>query len=176
MSVSIFLDRDGTLIEDTGYISSPDDVRVLPGVVQGLQLFKKNNYQLHLVSNQSGLARGKFSRGDFDQVEQRFNAIFLESGIEFNTAHYCFHSPEENCACRKPKPGLLEQVAEIEVIDKNLSAMVGNSESDRGAAAAFGIPYWDVNTGVDLNANVNLFEIEATRIVAYFDGVLNELG
>ena len=111
MSVSIFLDRDGTLIEDTGYTSSPDDVRILPGVVPGLQLFRKNNYQLHLVSNQSGLARGKFSRADFDQVETRVNAIFRESGIEFDTVHYCFHGPGENCACRKPNPGLLEQVA-----------------------------------------------------------------
>jgi D-glycero-D-manno-heptose 1,7-bisphosphate phosphatase len=175
MSVSIFLDRDGTLIEDAGYISSPEDVRILPGVVQGLQLFRKNKYQLHVVSNQSGLARGKFSRADFEQVVQRINAIFLESGIEFDTVHYCFHGPEENCDCRKPKPGLLEQVAETEVIDRSLSAMIGNSESDRGAASAFGIPYWDVNIETVLPGNEGPFEFQATQIVAYFDGVLNEL-
>lgn len=174
MSVSIFLDRDGTLIEDAGYISSPDDVRVLPGVIQGLQLFKKNTYQLHLVSNQSGLARGKFSRADFDQVEQRFNSIFLDSGIEFDTAHYCFHRPEENCACRKPKSGLFEQVAETEVIDKTLSGMIGNSESDRGAAEAFGIHYWDVNIETTLRENIAQFEFQAIQIVSYFDRVLNE--
>lgn len=176
MSVSIFLDRDGTLIEDVGYLSSPDDIRVLPGVIEGLQLFTKNKYQLHLVSNQSGLARGKFSKADFEQVEQRFYAVFLENGIQFCTAHYCFHSPEENCACRKPKSGMLEKVAEIEVIDKNRSAMVGNSESDRGAAAAFGIPYWDVNTDEEFNSKVGIFEIQAIRIVACFERVLNELG
>ncbi|MDP1720698.1 MAG: HAD family hydrolase [Candidatus Nanopelagicaceae bacterium] len=176
MSVSIFLDRDGTLIEDAGYISSPDDVRVLPGVVQGLQLFRENNYRLHLVSNQSGLARGKFSQVDFEQVEKRVTAIFLASGIEFDTVHYCFHGPEGNCTCRKPKPGLLEQVAKTEVIDKNLSAMIGNSESDKGAAAAFGIPYWDVNDETELRESQGPFEFQATQVVAYFGGVLNELG
>ncbi len=176
MSVSIFLDRDGTLIEDTGYTSSPDDVRVLPGVVQGLQLFRKNNYQLHLVSNQSGMARGNFSLAEFDQVEKRVNAIFRESGIDFDTVHYCFHGPGENCACRKPKPGLLEQVAKTGVIDKSLSAMIGNSEADKGAAAAFGIPYWDVNIQTDLGGHEGPFEFQAAQIVAYFHGVLNELG
>ena len=176
MNVSIFLDRDGTLIEDTGYIADPDDVRVLPGVINGLQLFKTNNYRLHLVSNQSGLARGKFSRSEFDEVEERVNTLFQENGITFDTVNYCFHLPEDNCACRKPRPGLLQQVGLSEGIDKNFSAMIGNSDSDQGAADAFGIPYWDVNAGTVLDPKVGQFELQATRIVSYFDGVSNELG
>ena len=176
MIVSIFLDRDGTLIEDTGYIAEPGDVRVLPGVINGLQLFKTNNYRLHLVSNQSGLARGKFSRLEFDEVEERVNTIFQENGITFDTVNYCFHLPADNCACRKPKPGLLEQVALSEGVDKSFSAMIGNSDSDQGAADAFGIPYWDVNAGTALDPKVGQFEAQATRIVSYFDGISNELG
>lgn len=176
MSINIFLDRDGTLIDDTGYISSPGDVRILRGVIEGLQFFKEHNYGLHVVSNQSGLARGKFTRDEFTQVEQRFESVFLENGITFDSIQYCFHLPSDNCACRKPRTGLLEQVAKVEGINRELSAMIGNSESDRETAVAFGIPYWDVNSVATKKPDQGQFEFPATQVVAYFEEVLNELG
>jgi len=175
MSINIFLDRDGTLIEDTGYISSPNDVRILQGVLKGLRFFKENNYRLHVVSNQSGLARGKFTAAEFSQVEKRFKLIFLENGITFDTIQYCFHLPSENCTCRKPKTGLLEQVEKVEEINKALSAMIGNSVSDRETAVAFGIPYWGVNSLATQKLSGGQFEFPATQVVAYFKEVLNEL-
>lgn len=175
MSINIFLDRDGTLIDDTGYISSPGDIRILGGVIKGLQFFKEHKYGLHVVSNQSGLARGRFTRDEFIQVEQQFESLFRENGITFDSIQYCFHLPSDNCVCRKPKTGLLEQVAKVERIKKELSAMIGNSESDRETAVAFGIPYWDVNSlGTNESDQVE-FEFPANQVVAYFEKVLNDM-
>jgi D-glycero-D-manno-heptose 1,7-bisphosphate phosphatase len=176
MRINIFLDRDGTLIDDTGYISSPNDVRILQGVIKGLKIFKENNYRLHVVSNQSGLARGKFTEAEFFQVDKQFKSAFLENGITFDSIQYCFHLPSENCTCRKPKTGLLEQVAKDEEFNKDLSAMIGNSKSDRETAVAFGIPYWDVNSLSTQQSNGSQFNFPATQVLAYFNEVLNELG
>ena len=176
MSVNVFLDRDGTLIEDVGYIASPDHVLPLPGVFEGLQLLKQNNYHLHIVSNQSGLARGKFSSEEFDEVEVRFKQVFLKEGIIFDSLNYCFHSPTEGCTCRKPKPGLFEQVSLVTQIDRRLSGMIGNSDVDRGAADAFGIPYWDVNVLIGDDLTRSAFEAVSYNVIEYFEGVLSELG
>lgn len=176
MNVNVFLDRDGTLIEDVGYIASPDHVRPLPGVFEGLQLFKSKNYLLHVVSNQSGLARGKFSSEEFNEVEAKFKQVFLEEGIVFDSLNYCFHLPTEGCTCRKPKPGLFEHVSSVTQIDRRLSGMIGNSDVDRGAADAFGIPYWDVSASTDDGLTTTAFEVASYNIVEYFEGVLHDLG
>lgn len=175
MKVNVFLDRDGTLIEDVGYIASSNDVRPLPGVFEGLQLFKRNHYRLHVISNQSGLARGKFTREEFEEVQARFIKIFSERDIVFDTLNYCFHLPTEECSCRKPKPGLFEKVNSENQIDKLLSAMIGNSDADRGAAEAFGIPYWDVRTLVEDDLAKDTFEVLSSHVVEYFNGVQHEL-
>ena len=175
MKIGVFLDRDGTLIKDSGYISSPDDVHVLPGVFEGLQLFKQNNYQLHIISNQSGLNRGKFSKDEFDAVEARVNLLFNERGIIFDSLNYCFHQPSDGCSCRKPKTGLLQQVALTNGIEKSFAVMIGNSEVDRGAADSFGIRYWDVSDSAPAYQSYNSFPLVVSQIVKHFESILHEL-
>ena len=124
MTIHIFLDRDGTLIKDTGYISEPSNVLILSGVVEGLRLFKSREFHLHIVSNQSGVARGKISMDQFRVVETKVKNVFLSKGLEFESVNYCLHLPEDNCSCRKPAAGLIKKVVEEYKIQKSECVMI----------------------------------------------------
>ena len=165
MSVHIFLDRDGTLIEDTGYISDPSKVLVLSGVVEGLTLLKSRGFYLHIVSNQSGVARAKISMDQFRAVETKVKQDFLENEIEFNSVNYCFHLHEDECECRKPATGLIRRVVEENSIHKSECGMIGNSLADEGAARNFGIPFWYVRE------QKGAFYKIAREVVNHFDDV-----
>jgi len=162
MSIQLFLDRDGTLIKDTGYISDPAKVVILDGVVDGLNLFKSHGFRLHIVSNQSGISRGKISKADFAAVDNRFKKVFFDNGIEFDSINYCFHHPLDNCDCRKPAPGLIAKVFQEINIERSSCAMIGNSVVDEGAAANFGIAFWYVTED-----EFNFFDI-AREVVNHF--------
>lgn len=164
MQVDIFLDRDGTLIRDTGYISKKNDVEVLEGVIDGLKLFREKGYRLHIVSNQSGVPRGIISELEFREVERHIDSLFLGQGIVFDSHNYCFHLPTDGCECRKPKSGLFENVSSEYAISELTSAMVGDSEVDMEAAKNFGIPFWKVEL-----PEVDFYEI-ARKVVRNFEG------
>ncbi len=113
----VFLDRDGTLIEDTGYLSDPRDVREIPGAAEALTLLAVNGFALAVVSNQAGLAKGKFGKEQGEAVHRAFVALFRAKGVEFAAVEYCPHHPEGSveeyrtaCTCRKPSPGMAEKV------------------------------------------------------------------
>jgi D,D-heptose 1,7-bisphosphate phosphatase len=165
MPFDIFLDRDGTLVRDTGYISKENEVEVLVGVIQGLKLFTEKGYRLHIVSNQSGVPRGKISMLEFEKVENYINEAFRIEHITFDSYNYCFHLSTDGCECRKPKSGLLEKVSEKFEIDKTKSAMLGNSDVDQDAAKCFGIPFWRVG-----DTEKNFYQI-TREVVKYFEGL-----
>jgi len=111
MNPTIFLDRDGTLIKEVGYLKNPEQVELLPGVVEGLRLL--NTYKLHsvVVTNQSGIGRGLMTIHDVEAVNKRFLTLLNQQSIQLSGLYYCPHSPELNCFCRKPRPGLLQQAS-----------------------------------------------------------------
>lgn len=131
---AIFLDRDGTLIHDSGYLADPEGVRLLPGVREGLALL--DGYALVIASNQSGLGRGLFSLGDLENVHRR--TIELLEGVRFSGAFYCPHAPDDVCACRKPKPGLLLEARDRLNLDLARSFMIGDRQTDVAAGLAAG--------------------------------------
>ena len=113
----VFLDRDGTLIEDVGYPRDPSAVRVLPGAAEALRLLSREGFLLAVVSNQAGLAKGKFTAAEMEAVHRRFVSAFGEEGVAFAAVEYCPHHPEGVveryrlvCYCRKPAPGMAERV------------------------------------------------------------------
>ena len=113
----VFLDRDGTLIEEVGYLSDPREVREIPGAAESLLRLSAEGFALAVVSNQAGLAKGKFGKEQGDAVHMAFVALFREKGVEFAAVEYCPHHPdglvEEYrvvCRCRKPSPGMAEKV------------------------------------------------------------------
>jgi len=140
-----FLDRDGTIIEDIGYLGAPDDVRLLPNAVQGMIKLRESGYLLVLVTNQSGIARGLFTPDDFERVQKRLMSGLKSGGASLDAVYHCPHLAEGSvapfnieCDCRKPKPGMLLRAAEEQDLDLESSVMIGASERDIEAGARVG--------------------------------------
>jgi len=108
---AVFLDRDGTLIEDTGYLRNPDDVHLLPGVAEALRELEEQGFLLVVVTNQSGIGRGLLSTADAEAVNGRFLTCLGQQGARVHGVYVCPHAPTAQCGCRKPAPGMLFQAA-----------------------------------------------------------------
>ncbi|HET7717533.1 MAG TPA: HAD family hydrolase [Bauldia sp.] len=137
---ALFLDRDGTLIEDPGYIANPDDVRLIEGVPDALRRFRDAGHALVVVTNQSGIGRGLYGWDDYEAVAARLDALLAENGVFLDAAFACGHAPEEDCGWRKPAPGMILAAAEHLGLDLRRSLMAGDKRLDIEAAAAAGLP------------------------------------
>lgn len=126
----VFLDRDGTIIEDTHYIRDVEKVALLPGAVDGLKEIQRKGYLLYIISNQSGLGRGIISAEQFKGVHERVARLLKDAEVEITEYLYCFHRPEDNCPCRKPRAGLLPRSVENVPIAFDKSFTVGDSRCD----------------------------------------------
>jgi histidinol-phosphate phosphatase family protein len=127
---AVFLDRDGTVIDDQGYPGDWRQVRLLPGAGAGLARLKREGFILVLVSNQSGIGRGLISTEAARQVHERLLALLEECGVRLDGAFYCPHAPEAGCGCRKPAPGMLCAAAEKLRLRLDRCFLVGDKESD----------------------------------------------
>jgi D-glycero-D-manno-heptose 1,7-bisphosphate phosphatase len=138
MRAAVFLDRDGTIIEDEGYLADASRVRLLAGAVDALQTFRERGLLLVLISNQSGIARGLITPAQHGEVHARVQHVLAVEGLALGGAYYCPHGPDDGCACRKPKPGMLQQAARDLGVDLTRSFMVGDKMSDVAAGRAAG--------------------------------------
>ena len=136
---AVFLDRDGTIVEDPGYIADPDQVRLLPQAAEAIRRFISSGYVVIVVSNQSGIARGLFAEADLSKVHARLEELLEAQGVSLGGAYYCpyLDGPEAKVEAyrrdsdlRKPRPGMLLQAAREHEIDLRLSWMIGDSPSD----------------------------------------------
>ena len=151
----VFLDRDGTLIEEAGYLRDPSDVRILPGAAEALRLFSREGFLLAVVSNQAGLARGKFTGVEMEAVHRRFVSAFGAEGIVFDAVEYCPHHPEGEvemyrraCGCRKPGTELAERILRrLRVPDSCPRFVVGDKMSDVSMGIRLGAATVLVGTG-----------------------------
>jgi D-glycero-D-manno-heptose 1,7-bisphosphate phosphatase len=147
---AVFLDRDGTLIVDHGYTSQASQVELLPGVIPALKAIQAADYLLIIISNQSGVGRGYFSKIAVEQVNQRLQNLLLEQGILINGIYYCPHRPNDGCTCRKPEPGLVFQAMKEHQIGGNQSYFVGDKWTDVETAIAAGVkPVWLAQRDID---------------------------
>jgi D-glycero-D-manno-heptose 1,7-bisphosphate phosphatase len=135
---ALFCDRDGTMIRDVGYLRDPAEVEILPGAVPALAEATRRGFALVVVSNQSGVGRGLISHDQFAAVDRRFRLAFAESGVALDGVYYCLHAPDEGCACRKPKTGLIDEAARALALDARRSYLMGDKESDIAAGRAAG--------------------------------------
>jgi D,D-heptose 1,7-bisphosphate phosphatase len=135
MNRAVFLDRDGTLIVDTGFPSRPEEVRILPGVPEALSALGDAGYRLVVVTNQSGIGRGLLTEEDYRRVHRE---VERRLDIRFDGVYHCPHRPEAKCSCRKPAPGMLLRAAEEHSIDLASSWAVGDRERDVRAGLAAG--------------------------------------
>ena len=173
MVKAVFLDRDGTLIEDKPYSVNPDDIELLPGVVDGLRALGGAGYDLIVVTNQSGIARGFYDARALAVMHDRLTAMLLEAGIEIRAYYFCPHHVEgqirrfaRSCRCRKPGPGMILRAAWDWNVDLESSWTIGNCLTDAQAARAAGCRAMIVERGrtTDLAVSVASFA-EAARYI-----------
>jgi D-glycero-D-manno-heptose 1,7-bisphosphate phosphatase len=142
---AVFLDRDGTLIKDRPYRDTPVGMKLLPRVATGLRAWIASGYVPVIVTNQSGLARGLFTRKTLDLIHARLLGLLKKAGVEVEAVYVCPHLEDgrvrryaRKCGCRKPKPGLLKRAARDLKLDLRKSVMIGDSPKDVEAGKAAG--------------------------------------
>jgi D-glycero-D-manno-heptose 1,7-bisphosphate phosphatase len=141
----VFLDRDGTLIDDVGYLAEPSSVRVIPGVPETLAALGRTGWLRLVVTNQSGIARARFTPEQYARVEEAVLSALRASGGDLEGTWHCPHIPDGvvaelsiECDCRKPAPGLLLRAAAARGVDVAASVMVGDALRDLEAGRAAG--------------------------------------
>ena len=139
MAPTVFIDRDDTLIYDVPYMTDPAPMKLTPGACESLRKLAYAGYRIVLVSNQSGIGRGWISLEQFTRVQMRLAELLAEGGAGLDAVYYCPHTPAEDCQCRKPRTGLLEQACAEHRVDKARSWMIGDSQGDIQAGRDFGV-------------------------------------
>ncbi len=131
---AIFLDRDGVINVDKGYVCKIDDFEFTEGVFEALREFQKRGFLLIVVTNQSGIGRGLYSSEDFKTLTAWKLDELKKRDIFIDEIYHCHHDPDSGCECRKPAPGMLLKAKEKFNIDMQNSWMIGDKKSDIDAA------------------------------------------
>jgi D-glycero-D-manno-heptose 1,7-bisphosphate phosphatase len=144
---SVFLDRDGTLNIERGYITDPRAIELYPGAAKALRMLNSMGYLTIIISNQSAIGQGLMTTERFEEVNEALWKLLKQSNAYYNAFYYCPHIPSDKCDCRKPKPGLILQAALDLNIDLARSYMIGDKLSDIEAGFASGCKTILVLTG-----------------------------
>jgi len=156
----IFLDRDNTINYDPGYLSDPNLVQILPYVIDGLKLLNNAGYEFIIITNQSGIGRGYYKEEDMHRVNQRILDILKSQNIFIKDIFFCPHTEEDQCMCRKPKPGLILQALEkYPTINLKTSWIIGDSLRDIFAGENLNIK------GVLIDAETKPIEKKPTNLI-----------
>lgn len=127
---NILLDRDGTIIEDRGYIHKPEQVCLYPATGPCLKQMVQLGYKLFLVTNQSGLGRGYFELKDYKRVQKKLADLLAQFNVYWQAEVFCPHAPESKCSCRKPSTGMWEYLVQSLELKPEQSVMIGDKLSD----------------------------------------------
>lgn len=151
---AVFLDRDGTIIEEVGYLARAEQVRLLSDADRAIRMWNDSGVRVIVVTNQAGVARGYFPESRVAEIHERLVELLAEAGARVDAFYYCPHHPVEgrepyrmDCACRKPKPGMLRSAARDWNLDLSRSWMIGDKACDARAGAAAGCRTILVRTG-----------------------------
>jgi D-glycero-D-manno-heptose 1,7-bisphosphate phosphatase len=135
----VLMDRDGVINHDSDdYIKSPEEWRPIEGSLEAIALLNRFHYKIVVITNQASLARGLFDKNTLEKIHQKMRSMAAEKGGKIEAVYYCPHSPENNCDCRKPKPGLLRSFAADNQIELKNLYFIGDSLRDIQAAQAAG--------------------------------------
>src|SRR5256886_4087698 len=140
-AATLFIDRDGTLVEEPPdeQLDTLEKVHFLPGVFAALTELTRRGYRLVMVTNQDGLGTKSFPRPAFERVQQFILDAFCSQGIEFDAVFVCPHLQTDGCACRKPRTGLVEQYLRDRGVDRGSSAVIGDRDTDIEFASNLGV-------------------------------------
>ena len=153
MNNLILLDRDGTIIKDRNYISSPDDVELIEGSGQAISNLKKLGFKVVVVTNQSGIGRGLFKEEDYYAVNNKLDELLYKFNAGIDAYYFCPHNPDSNykCLCRKPGTALFEDIKKIYKVKFQYSWVIGDKMSDMNFAKNIGLKSILVKTGYGRN-------------------------
>lgn len=177
---AIFLDRDGVINVDTGYVYLVDDFKFIDGVIDALLKLKQKGYLLVVVTNQSGIARGMFTEEQFMSLTEWMDWSLADRGVDLDGIYFCPHHPSEgsdqyrkSCTCRKPGPDMILDAVKHLDIDLTRSYMVGDKPSDMKAAINAGVAHKIlVETGKAITEEGRaLAEAIYPSLVEFADGV-----
>lgn len=135
----IFLDRDGVINKKppkADYVKSVDEFIFLPQALSGLKLLQEKGYEIYIVTNQPGIARGLMTENDLTEIHKYFLDVCKKSGISIKDIYYCPHGWNEGCSCRKPNPGMLFRAAAEHNFDLKNAIFIGDDERDQQAGKA----------------------------------------
>lgn len=171
---AVFLDRDGTVIKDVGYICKAEDVAILPGIPEALERLKVAGFRLVIVTNQSGIGRGYFTVADYESVHHRM--LKLLGCDPFDATYFCGDHPDLPTPRRKPGPGMLLEAAEDLGIDLGASWMVGDRDGDLQAGLSAGTRSILVRTGEGMNAKGTSAHFIAKDLAEAAEFILRDSG
>lgn len=139
LPTAVFLDRDGTIVEDAHYLSSPDQLRLIDGAAKAIARINSLLIPVIVVTNQSGIGRGRFPVQDYESVRVRLDQLLAERGARIDATYYCPHAPSEACECRKPGLLLFRRAAEeIPGVDLSRALYIGDRMRDIQPGLALG--------------------------------------
>lgn len=181
MKKAIFLDRDGTLNIDYGYVHDIDHFHFIEGSIEALKALQEMEYALVLVTNQSGIARGYFTEEEFNQLTEWMDWSLEDRGVHLDGIYYCPHHPKgagkykKECDCRKPKPGLLLEAMADLGIDPKKSIMIGDKLDDviAGKQANVGTTVL-VQTGKEVTEEIAIQADYVIDSIAYLPALIKE--
>lgn len=147
MFKAVFLDRDGVINVDKGYVYKLSNLEFIPGSVNALKKLKKLGYLLIIITNQSGIGRGYYNKRDYLKFKNEFHKILNEKGVKIDAEYYCPHAPEDNCECRKPNTKLIKNAIKEHKVYVSKSFFIGDKTSDILAGKNAGLKTILVKTG-----------------------------
>jgi D-glycero-D-manno-heptose 1,7-bisphosphate phosphatase len=146
MKPALFLDRDGVINEDFGYLYQIEEIKWIPGIIETIQYFKRKGYYVIVLTNQSGIARGYYQEDDVLRLHTQMKSILEQSNAVIDKFYFCPHHPEAivkkyrmECSCRKPGTGMVQQALRDYPIELDHSFLIGDQKSDIELAENLGI-------------------------------------
>lgn len=127
---AVFLDRDGVINEDYGFVHDVKRFKFIQGSIEGLQLISKKGYKLIIVTNQSGIGRGYYTEEDFKRVNEYMLEELRKKGVMIHKVYYCLHKPEDNCECRKPGIKFIREAEKEFNLDLRKCYVIGDKTAD----------------------------------------------
>ena len=166
----IIIDRDGVINEDSDeYIKSPDEWLPIPGSLEAISRLNRAGYIIAIATNQSGLARGYFNTADLSAMHRKMESLLQEHGGHIDAIFYCPHGPDDDCECRKPRPGMLKEIGERFQARMEDVFFIGDTISDIKAAVAASVKPLLVKTGKGAGTAAMLKENGLQRVPVYED-------
>lgn len=166
MTKALFLDRDGVINKDLGYVGTVERFIFNDSIVDLLRYFSDQGYLIFVVTNQSGIARGYYTEQQMLLLHKHMTYKFLQQGIIITDIKYCPHLPSCNCGCRKPAPGMIKELIDKYNLCANKSIMVGDKRSDIEAG---------LNAGLKRNVLISQYEPFSSDIVLRFNNLTEYL-